>query len=777
MNNNSYGKGTPNRISDKKNSTVQQQPEKVQTSSLTNSQMVKKQFDQLQVQKAQLKPQEQDKQQIEQALDEYKEKVFEELKKINQTQQQELIKENQEFKKKIEQQDKKMQQIEQLIQQQNEKIQQQELIKGNQEILKKMELQDLKIQQQDQKIQQLEEKIQQQELKIESPMQNQGNTEIQEKIQNFISKNEIAHEIWRTTAEKVSNAYGIIEKQSQDLDIYKKQIAEKVNEYNINMTQLVKDELKTLEQQLNQTQQQTGYNLENLSRYEQILIKYCEEINKCLNIQGIQVPNYNNNQFQQFNQQQQPQYSQQLDQQQYSQLQQDQYQYQQQQYQQSLDQQQNSQPIHSQINFITPQYQQSSPNYNQNTQNDTNSQIQFVPNYQDSQLLQFPYNIYQQFYLIEFGSKMIQYSQQQNSKKQDQQHINKSQFDYSTLKDPQKNKTHKESSKQNFQSIFDNLIILLKDLKSKQIKIQQYVQKEIIAMNEQLDNIQKQLSLAVLQFQREQNLDNATESLVNVSAQNFFNQSLYSRINNEIIPNKQQQFGNHINDSNFSIQLKKQNTSDILQQKYLSQSKLIQNSYSQRSNVNVAIPINKTIKIAEIPNNNNFFEQSNNKNIRPFHLNANYQLNSKNKTNQSNNSSKAENQDNSILQTQYSGQMICYYCTKVVQSEFIATPCYHYYHDQCLREYYQFQLDNYNTNNQLICQCKIKLPQQFFSKSLQIDLNSLLQKQVDLIKQKKRNQIDYCVKCQFFWIKRINDTRTKKCWMCDQNGVILIQSN
>ncbi|CAD8173059.1 unnamed protein product [Paramecium pentaurelia] len=392
MSNNTYGKGTPSRLPDKKNSTLQFQPEKGQTPSLTTSQVMKKQYDQQQVPKPQSKPQEQDKQQIEQALDEYKEKVFEELKKINQIQQQELIKENQELKKKMEQQDKKMQQIEQLIQQQNEKIQQQELIKGNQEIQKKMEQQDLKIQQQDYKIQQLEEKIQQQELKIESPMENQGNTEIQEKIQNFISKNEIAHEIWRTTAEKISNAYGIIEKQSQDLDIYKKQIAEKVNEYNINMTQLVKDELQILEQQLNQTQQQTCQNLENLSRYEQILIKYCEEINKCLNIQGIQVPNYNNNQFQQFNQQQQqqqPQYSQQLDQQQYSQLQLDQYQYQQQQqqYQQQLDQQQHSLPIHSQINFITPpQYQQSQPNYNQNTQNDTNSQIQFVPSYQDSQV-------------------------------------------------------------------------------------------------------------------------------------------------------------------------------------------------------------------------------------------------------------------------------------------------------------------------------------------------------------------------------------------------------
>ncbi|CAK84603.1 unnamed protein product (macronuclear) [Paramecium tetraurelia] len=351
------------------------------------------------------------------------------------------------------------------------------------------------------------------------------------------------------------------------------------------------------------------------------------------------------------------------------------------------------------------------------------------------------------------------------------------QFNFNSLRDLQKNTNEKRTSKQNFQSIFDNIITLLKELRVRQQQIQSYVQNEIIDMNQKLDQASKQLLLAIEQYQQGEKEENHLESTLNSSKQHFFNQQSQNPTNNkEIIQIKLQQQDSHSISSSSS--------------KFFINKNVIENSQINQSSQSLMKP--NLMQIYTKSKHGDFFDQitninkqtqnpisektqNKNSNVGFLHNLINSQKPKdtaiKNKTNIT-----EENQDNSLLKTQYANQSSCYYCGKAFDSEFILTPCYHNYHDPCLREHYELLLKEYKNQKQIVCMCKMKLPQLFISRSLKVNLESLLQKQVEVIKEKIKSQIDWCVKCKFFWIRRMSDTYTRQCKMCDQNGVIIIKS-
>ncbi|CAD8179268.1 unnamed protein product [Paramecium octaurelia] len=371
---------------------------------------------------------------------------------------------------------------------------------------------------------------------------------------------------------------------------------------------------------------------------------------------------------------------------------------------------------------------------------------------------------------------MQQYNWQQHLKQQERQFTN-NQFEFHNVKDLQMNMSEKRTSKQNFQCIFDNIIILLKELKNRQQKIQSYVQDEIIDMNQKLDNASKQLLSAIEQFQQGEKEENHLMSTLNSSKQNFFKQQSQNPTNNkEIVQIKLQQQDSNPTSSNSFKLIASKNVTQNLQIKPPSQnlmkSNLMQvyqntqygNQFEQTKNMN---------KQAQNPISEKTQDQSANVWVPRTFMSSEK---AKNTTNLDKIIITEENLDNSLLKTQNANQSSCLYCSGACYSEFISTPCYHNYHDQCLREYYKLLLQTYNQNKKLVCICNMKMPQLFISRSLKINLNSLLEIQIEIIRGKITNQIDWCVKCKFFWIRRYSDTYTKQCRMCDQNGVILIKS-
>ncbi|CAD8102638.1 unnamed protein product [Paramecium sonneborni] len=338
-----YSKGTTTRVPDKKISTISTpstQPPQTQINSNSNTAQRKGINIQDQSMKKQSFHQESDQEQIQNIVQEQTQKVKEELIGfINQNKE-----EISNFKNQINDQVQRIQTLEgeiQKLQQQNKKIETQQL----QELDKKIETQQFKLQELDKKIETQQFKLQELDKKIEK------NDKFPERILKFIQNNEQAHETWKLSSEKIEKVYSSFDEQFQELNQFKQQIEQKVMEYNSILNQNIQNYFSDLQQKILTTQAFTDQNLFNIAKYEDTVKKFCEEINKYYNYQEPQVQNFN------FNNQTQP-------------------------LPQDFQQQYNLQQISQQPNYNNPiQYQQQmqSQSYNNTTlQNDFYSQPQQI---------------------------------------------------------------------------------------------------------------------------------------------------------------------------------------------------------------------------------------------------------------------------------------------------------------------------------------------------------------------------------------------------------------
>ncbi|CAD8102640.1 unnamed protein product [Paramecium sonneborni] len=330
----------------------------------------------------------------------------------------------------------------------------------------------------------------------------------------------------------------------------------------------------------------------------------------------------------------------------------------------------------------------------------------------------------------------------------------------------------------NVQSIFDNLKILLQDLRKKQIQIQQYVQKEIQEMNQNLNFAKSQLEKVIQLIQKQILEENITQAEVNIQKQIILNSSQIQVQQQKILNLNNQKLQPQQSDSSTISQSKSKifMPGGKMLQKFSQTSNNFNSQNLQKSNSNEKKDYLTSSMLYKGSLKFKFVESQHDQiNPQIQEKNINQVVNQK-ETNYFNNSQKNDNKNKNLFETEYfQVRSVCYNCQKYIESDSIQTPCLHFYHQACLIELYQIQLESYLDSKQIICICQRKLSQLFFKQILNVNLEQLFSKQIILIKNQLKNKINQCVKCQFFWIKGFYDQYITNCQICGQIGIIIKQ--